>query len=77
MPLRLRHGKLELAFIATQTAFGTATDVTVSELSIESFFPADRPTAEALRAIAENGVKRKTQPQTQKGPDEADAAAHH
>jgi hypothetical protein len=52
VPLRLRHDGVELAFVATQTAFGTATDVTVAELSIESLFPADAHTAEALRALA-------------------------
>jgi transcriptional regulator with XRE-family HTH domain len=50
VPLRLRAGDAELSFISTATTFGTATDVTVSELSIESFFPVDDPTAEALRA---------------------------
>lgn len=51
VPLRLRHGDSELAFISTKTTFGTAVDVTVAELSIESFFPADRETAEAIRAL--------------------------
>ncbi len=50
MPLRLRAGDAELSFISTATTFGTATDVTVSELSIESFFPADEATAAAVRA---------------------------
>jgi transcriptional regulator with XRE-family HTH domain len=49
VPLRLRADDEELAFISTATTFGTATDVTVSELAIESFFPADDTTAEALR----------------------------
>jgi transcriptional regulator with XRE-family HTH domain len=48
VPLRLRAGDDELAFISTATTFGTATDVTVSELAIESFFPADAATAQAL-----------------------------
>jgi transcriptional regulator with XRE-family HTH domain len=57
VPLRLRHGESELAFISTKTTFGTAVDVTVAELSIESFFPADPETAEALRSLvgAERG----------------------
>jgi len=42
----------ELAFFSTITTFGTAVDVTVSELAVEAFFPADAPTAEALRAAA-------------------------
>jgi hypothetical protein len=50
VPLRLRVGHAELSFISTATSFGTATDATVSELSIESFFPLDDHTAEALRA---------------------------
>lgn len=50
VPLQLRAGDAELSFISTLTTFGTAIDVTVSELSIESFFPADRATADAMRA---------------------------
>jgi hypothetical protein len=50
-PLRLRApGGGELAFLSTITTFGTATDVTVAELAIESFFPADAATAAAMRA---------------------------
>ena len=48
-PLRIRSGDAELSFISTYTTFGTAVDVTVSELSIEAFFPADQATAQALR----------------------------
>jgi transcriptional regulator with XRE-family HTH domain len=49
VPLRIRAEGAELAFISTATTFGTAVDVTVSELSIESFFPADDATARALQ----------------------------
>ena len=52
VPLRLRRDSGELAFISTVTTFGTAVDITVSELSIESFFPADAATAGLLRAAA-------------------------
>ncbi|MGI8716173.1 MAG: helix-turn-helix domain-containing protein [Solirubrobacteraceae bacterium] len=38
-----------LAFFSTITTFGTAVDVTVSELSVEAFFPADEQTAQRLR----------------------------
>ncbi len=55
VPLRLRHGDAELAFISTKTTFGTAVDVTVAELSIESFFPADEGTARFLRALVPAG----------------------
>lgn len=46
VPLRLRDG---LSFFSTVATFGTAVDITVSELSIEAFFPADKHTAAALR----------------------------
>lgn len=52
VPLRLRAGDRELRFISTMTTFGTATDITVAEISIESFFPADAATAEAVRTFA-------------------------
>ena len=39
----------ELAFFSTITTFGTAVDVTVAELSVEAFFPADAHTADRLR----------------------------
>jgi transcriptional regulator with XRE-family HTH domain len=37
-----------LTFLSTRTTFGSATDVTVSELAIESFFPADELTRRAI-----------------------------
>jgi transcriptional regulator with XRE-family HTH domain len=49
VPLRIRWRDAELSFISTITTFGRATDITVAELSIESFFPADAATARALR----------------------------
>jgi len=49
VPLRLATELGELAFISTVSTFGTAVEITASELSIESFFPADEPTAKALR----------------------------
>ena len=52
VPLRVRVGDQELAFISTATTFGTAVDVTVSELSIEAFFPSDAVTARSLRVAA-------------------------
>ena len=52
VPLRLRHGEGELALLSTVTAFGTALDVTIEELSIEAFYPADAATAAALTRAA-------------------------
>lgn len=48
--LRLASSAGELTLFSTVTTFGTAADITVAELSIETFFPADPETAEALRA---------------------------
>ena len=44
------HGMLSL--ISTTTIFGTPVDVTLQELAVESFFPADDFTANALRELA-------------------------
>ena len=41
-----------LSFLSTTTVFGTPIDITLSELALEAFFPADAATAEALRSIA-------------------------
>ncbi|WP_309084078.1 helix-turn-helix transcriptional regulator [Chelativorans sp.] len=53
VPLRLKLGDAELAFITTTTIFGAPLDVTLSEIAIESFFPADEATARFLRGIGE------------------------
>jgi transcriptional regulator with XRE-family HTH domain len=50
--LRLRAGADVLSFISTITVFGTALDVTLSELAIESFFPADPETSAILAHLA-------------------------
>ncbi|MFL5976910.1 MAG: transcriptional regulator, partial [Solirubrobacterales bacterium] len=53
VPLHLRMlGGDELRFFSTMATFGTAVDITVAELSIESFFPADEATARAMREHA-------------------------
>jgi transcriptional regulator with XRE-family HTH domain len=49
VPLRLRHDGRELAFFSIIATFGTPLDVTVAELAIESFFPADPDTEAVLR----------------------------
>jgi transcriptional regulator with XRE-family HTH domain len=50
LPLRLQLGEYELALFSIEARVGTATDVTVEELSIETFYPADAATAQFLRA---------------------------
>jgi transcriptional regulator with XRE-family HTH domain len=50
LPLRLRTQAGELTFLSTETTFGTAVDITLAELALEAFYPADEATAEACRA---------------------------
>src|SRR5262245_24228859 len=49
VPLRLRTADGELRLITTLTSFATATDVTLAELHLAAFLPADEPTAAILR----------------------------
>lgn len=49
VPLKIRCSLGLLSFLSTTTVFGTPVDVTLSELAIEMFFPADAATAEAVR----------------------------
>ncbi len=48
VPLQLTTAAGVLSFLSTTTVFGTPVDVTLSEIALESFFPADRATADAL-----------------------------
>jgi transcriptional regulator with XRE-family HTH domain len=50
-PLRLRTKEGDLTFMSVVTVFGTPIDVTLSELAIESYFPADEKTAEVLNRV--------------------------
>jgi transcriptional regulator with XRE-family HTH domain len=52
MPFRFRTPAGTLNFISTTTIFGTPVDVTLQELALETFFPADEATAQALRQLA-------------------------
>jgi transcriptional regulator with XRE-family HTH domain len=51
VPLLLDSPAGRLSLISTTTVFGTPLDITLSELAIEAFFPADRETAERLRGL--------------------------
>ena len=69
VPLRLRHGDRELSFLSIMASFGTPLDVTVAELAIESFFPADPATGAALRDLQTDqgrgpqvGIRRPSRP---------------
>jgi transcriptional regulator with XRE-family HTH domain len=50
VPLVLEHDGQELSLFSIASVVQTATDVTVSELVVETFYPADEATAAALRA---------------------------
>lgn len=50
VPLQLAVDGAVLSFFSTTTVFGTPLDVTLAEIAIESFFPADAATAERLQA---------------------------
>jgi transcriptional regulator with XRE-family HTH domain len=51
MPLQFRSPQGVLSFISTTTVFGTPIDVTLQELALETFFPADEATAAVLRQL--------------------------
>ena len=52
LAMEFRKGDVELRFFTTIASLGTPYDITLHELRIESFFPADDPTEAALRALA-------------------------
>ena len=52
VPLRFRTPAGVLNLISTTTIFGTPVDVTLQELALETFFPADEFSADQLRAMA-------------------------
>ena len=52
VPLRLRVGDTSYALFSTTMVFGTPVDVTVSELAVELFFPADAATAARIERVA-------------------------
>jgi hypothetical protein len=53
VPLHLRTVDGELRLITTLTSFATATDITVAELHLEAFLPADEASAAILRTRGE------------------------
>jgi hypothetical protein len=52
LPMRLRTQAGLVSLFGTVTMFGTPQDVTLSEIAIESFFPADAESAALLRTLA-------------------------
>ncbi|MEV0292276.1 helix-turn-helix domain-containing protein [Nocardia sp. NPDC050710] len=52
LPIQIRHRGASLCFFNTITTFGAAFDVTLDEIAIEAYFPADAVTADHLHALA-------------------------
>lgn len=53
VPFQLRTNDRQLAFLSTTMLFGTPIDVTLSELAIEAFFPANTETAQWMRQLVD------------------------
>lgn len=51
LPIEFRKGDLVLRYFTTLTSLGTPHDITLQELRIESFFPADEATEAATRRL--------------------------
>jgi transcriptional regulator with XRE-family HTH domain len=51
VPLQIATEGGVLSFLSTKTVFGTPRDVTLAEVALECFFPADARTGEALRSM--------------------------
>ncbi|MDF3298730.1 helix-turn-helix domain-containing protein [Streptomyces tropicalis] len=52
LPLRIEHAGRALSFVSSISTFNTPMDVTVAELAIETFLPADPATVAYLHAMA-------------------------
>jgi transcriptional regulator with XRE-family HTH domain len=52
IPFKMRYEGEVLSFISTTMVFGTPVDITLSELALETFFPADELTAARMRGLA-------------------------
>jgi transcriptional regulator with XRE-family HTH domain len=55
LPLLLRTDRGQLALLSTIAVFGTALDITLAELALEAFLPADAATAARLVELAAAG----------------------
>ncbi|BBB01906.1 putative DNA-binding protein [Actinacidiphila reveromycinica] len=62
LPLRIEKDGRLLSFVSTVATFNTPMDVTVSELAVEAFLPADADTAAFLRSADRTGPSGSRQP---------------
>jgi transcriptional regulator with XRE-family HTH domain len=67
VPFRLVTIDGILSFYSATTVFGTPVDITLSELAIETFFPADAETARIMREMADGTISRPMVPQPEAG----------
>jgi hypothetical protein len=51
VPFRFQRGDRILSFYSARTVFGSPIDLTLDDLTLETFLPADAQTAEAMRAL--------------------------
>jgi transcriptional regulator with XRE-family HTH domain len=56
VPLQLQTESSVLTLFSTTTVFGTPVDITLSELALEAFYPADAQSAEALQRLASESL---------------------
>jgi hypothetical protein len=50
LPIRIQHQGTELCFVNTITTFGAAFDITLEEIAVETYLPADQETTDFFRA---------------------------
>lgn len=68
VPMRLASEYGELSFLYATTVFGSPLDVTLDEIALETFFPADRRTADVLRELWAEGRPASVRPDELGGP---------
>jgi len=58
IPFKIKTEAALMSFFSTTTVFGTPVDVTLSELALELFFPADDETVAAVQWMTGSGSPR-------------------
>lgn len=59
VPMIFSHQGRQVSLFSTITTFGTPQDITLEEISIESYYPADAESADILRELSETGQARR------------------
>jgi hypothetical protein len=58
LPVHIRHGDLDVRLFSAIMTVGTPQDVTLQELRLETFFPADAESEKQLRATRTGASRR-------------------